>query len=203
MQETSKYTVFNIREYLGEGKHGLEKDTLFQILSEFSCKINPDVEKFVKEQSVEFAKKQQSVTYLVLSTEDAELVGYFAITIKPITINAKPFSNTVKRKLSRVSTLNEQEQTYNLAAYLIAQLGKNYNNGANKRISGRELLGLAIQQVKQLQYLAGGMVIFLEAANEEKLLSFYRENGFQQFDTRLTDSSNSEPHELIQLLKLF
>lgn len=203
MQETSKYTVFNIREYLGEGKHGLEKDTLFQILSEFSCKINPDVEKFVKEQSVEFAKKQHSVTYLVFSTEDAELVGYFAITIKPITINAKPFSNTVKRKLSRVSTLNEQEQTYNLAAYLIAQLGKNYNNGANKRISGRELLGLAIQQVKQLQYLAGGMVIFLEAANEEKLLSFYRENGFQQFDTRLTDSSNSEPHELIQLLKLF
>ena len=45
--------------------------------------------------------------------------------------------------------------------------------------------------------------IFLEAANEEKLLSFYRENGFQQFDTRLTDSSKGEPHELIQLLKLF
>ena len=203
MQETSKYTVFNIREYLAEGKHGLGEDALFQILSEFSCTINQDVERFVKEQSIEFARKQQSVTYLVFSTEDAELAGYFAITIKPITVKAKPFSNTVKRKLSRVSTLNEQDQTYNLAAYLIAQLGKNYNNGANKRISGRELLGLAIRQVKQLQYLAGGMVIFLEAANEERLLSFYRENGFQQFDTRLTGSSQSEPHELIQLLKLF
>lgn len=110
---------------------------------------------------------------------------------------------TVKRKLSRVSTLNEQDQTYNLAAYLIAQLGKNYSNGANERISGKELLGLAIRQIQQLQYLAGGMVIFLEAVNEERLLSFYRENGFQQFDTRLTESTNSEPHELIQLLKLF
>ncbi len=139
----------------------------------------------------------------MFSTENAELVGYFAITIKPITLNVKPFSNTIKRKLSRVSTLNEQDQTYNLAAYLIAKLEKNDNNGANERISGKELLGLAIRQIQQLQYLAGGVVIFLEAANEEKLLSFYRENGFQQFDTRLTDSFKGEPHELIQLLKLF
>ena len=57
MQETSKYTVFNIREYLGDGSHGLGEDTLFQVLSEFSCKINPDVERFIKKQSVEFAKK--------------------------------------------------------------------------------------------------------------------------------------------------
>ena len=42
----------------------------------------------------------------------------------------------------------------------------------------------------------------MEALNEENLLSFYREDGFQQFDTRLTDSSKGEPHELIQLLKL-
>lgn len=203
MQETSKYTVFNIREYLGDGRHGLGEDTLLQVLSEFSCKINPDVERFVKEQSVEFAKKQQSVTYLVFSTEDLELVGYFAITIKPITVNAKPFSNNIKRKLSRVSTLNEQDKTYNLAAYLIAQLGKNYNNGASQRISGKELLGLAIRQIQQLQYLVGGMVIFLEASNKEKLLSFYHENDFQQFDTRLADSSKGEPHELIQLLRLF
>lgn len=202
MQETSKYTVFNIREYLGDGSYGLGEDNLRQVLSEFSCKVNPDVEKFVKEQSVEFAKKQQSVTYLVFSTEDAELLGYFAITIKPITVNAEPFSNTVKKKLSRVSILNEQTQTYNLAAYLIAQLGKNYNNGANERISGRELLGLAIKQIRQLQYLAGGMVIFLEANNEEKLLSFYQENGFMQFDTRLSESDKSESHELIQLLRL-
>jgi len=31
---------FNIREYLGDGSHGLGEDTLIQVLSEFSCKIN-------------------------------------------------------------------------------------------------------------------------------------------------------------------
>lgn len=136
MQETSKYTVFNIREYLNGQDNGLGEDDLLQVLSEFLCEKNPDVEKFAKEQSVEFAKKQQSVTYLVFSTEDAEFVGYFAITIKPITINSEPFSNTAKRKLARVSELNEQNHTYNLAAYLIAQLGKNYHNGANEHITG-------------------------------------------------------------------
>ena len=131
MQEVSKYTVFNIREYLNGNNEELGEDDLRQVLSAFSCEKNPDVERFAKEQSIEFAKKQQSVTYLVFSTEDAELVGYFAITIMPITVNAESFSNTIKNKLARVSELNEQNHTYNMAAYLIAQLGKNYNNGAN------------------------------------------------------------------------
>lgn len=202
MQEVSKYTVFNIREYLNGNNEELGEDDLRQVLSEFSCEKNPDVERFAKEQSIEFAKKQQSVTYLVFSTEDAELVGYFAITIKPITVNSESFSNTIKKKLARVSELNEQNHTYNMAAYLIAQLGKNYNNGANDRITGEELLGLAIKQLQQLQYLAGGMVVFLETLNEEKLLSFYQGKGFQQFDSRLSESASHEPHELIQLLKI-
>lgn len=199
MSETNKYMVLNIREYLGED--GLGENDLSQILSEFSCEINSDVQRFAKEQSIEFAKKQQSVTYLVFSSEDAELVGYFAITVKPITVNSEPFSNTVRRKLSRVSELNQENNTYNLAAYLIAQLGKNYHNGANERISGSELLGLAMKQVKELQYLAGGMVVFLEANNDKKLLDFYGSNGFQKFDSRMSETAG-EPHELIQLLKV-
>ncbi len=35
MQKASKFTVFNIREYLGDGSHGLGEDALLQILSEF------------------------------------------------------------------------------------------------------------------------------------------------------------------------
>ena len=202
MQETNKYTVFNIREYLNGQNGELGEDELFQILSEFSCEKNKDVERFAKNQSVEFAKKQQSVTYLVFLTEDAELVGYFAITIKPITVNAEPFSNTVRKKLARISELNELNHTYNLAAYLIAQLGKNYHNGANERITGEELLGLAMKQIKQLQYLAGGMVVFLETSNEEKLLSFYQAMGFQKFDSRLSERAGYESHELVQLLKI-
>lgn len=56
----------------------LGEETLVQLLSEFSCPLNPDVERFLKEQAIDFAKKHQAVTYLVLSLEDAELLGYFS-----------------------------------------------------------------------------------------------------------------------------
>ena len=89
-----------------------------------------------------------------------------------------------------------------MAAYLIAQLGKNYAGNANKRIKGSELLELAWTVVEQMQQLGGGMVTFLEANNQPKLLKFYADNGFQRFDTRQTTSKDQEPHELVQLLRL-
>ena len=47
------------------------------------------------------------------------------------------------------------------------------------------------------------MVAFVEAENNVKLLSFYESYGFKQFDTRQTISRKTEPHELIQMLRLF
>lgn len=69
-------------------------------------------------------------------------------------------------------------------------------------ITGAELLELAWDKIKATQYMFGGMVTFLEAENEENLLSFYRNNRFSQFDTRQTTSDADESHELVQLLRL-
>lgn len=157
----------------------------------------------MKEQSIEFTKKNQSVTYLVFSNEDASLVGYFTITIKPITVNAENFSNTMKRKIARVSELDEENGTNTLSAYLIAQLGKNFKDGANEKITGEQLLQAAIDTIKELQYMAGGMVIFLEAENNDKLMYFYEdENGFKRFDVREAKSGVHDSHTLLQLLKI-
>ena len=63
-------TVFNIREYLSiQDDRNLGEEELRQLLSEFSCEKNPDVERFLKEQSIDFTKKNQSVTFLVFSNE--------------------------------------------------------------------------------------------------------------------------------------
>ena len=197
-------TVFNIREYLSvKDDRVLGEEELRGILSEFSCEKNSDVERFLKEQSIEFTKKNQSVTYLVFANEDAALVGYFTITIKPISVNGDNFSNTMKRKIARVSELDEENGTYTLSAYLIAQLGKNYTNGANERITGEQLLQAAVDTIKELQYMAGGMVIFLEAENEEKLMHFYEDkNGFKRFDTKEVKAGTEDAHTLVQLLKV-
>lgn len=197
-------TVFNIREYLSaKDDKDLGEDELRQILSEFFCDKNPDVERFLREQSIEFTKKNQSVTYLVFSNDDASLVGYFTLTVKPITVNAENFSNTMKRKLARVSELDEENGTYTLSAYLIAQLGKNYKDGLNEKITGEQLLQAAIETIKELQYIVGGMVIFLEAEDKEKLMRFYEdENGFKRFDTKEVKAGTENAHVLVQLLKI-
>ncbi len=200
MQQTGKCYAVNIRRLLDDDEPELGEATLKEYLSEFSCPLNPEVERFLKEQAIDFSKKHQAVTYLVLSQDDDSLVGYFSITIKPLVVSAETFSNTMRRKLARFSDVNQEEQTYNMASYLIAQLGKNFNEDVANRISGNEFLEIAIEQLRTVQYEIGGMVSFVEADNNEKLLSFYENCGYKRFATRQT--SSDEPHELIQLLKL-
>ena len=202
MLETNKFSVINIRRYLNSDNPKLGESRLLQVLSGFSCPKNPDVERFLKKSSIEFTKKNQSVTYLVFDVSSMELVGYFTIALKPLTVRGETVSNTVKKKLMRVSELDEQSQTYTMSAYLIAQLGKNFKNGAEKKITGEELLELAWDIVEKMQYMGGGMVTFLEAENSERLLSFYQANRFQTFDTRQTATDSEETHELVQLLRL-
>ena len=197
-------TVFNIREYLSvKDDKELGEETLLGLLSEFSCDKNMDVQRFLKEQSIEFTKKNQSVTYLVFTNDDAALVGYFTITIKPISVNADSFSNTMKRKIARVSELDEENGIYTLSAYLIAQLGKNFSSNVKKGVTGEQLLKAAIDTIKELQYMAGGMVVFLEAEDNEKLIEFYeKKNGFKRFSTKEIKAGTENAHTLIQFLKI-
>ena len=85
---------------------------------------------------------------------------------------------------------------------MIAQLGKNFTNGANEKITGAELLEAAWNKVEEIQYQAGGVVTFLETNDDARLLSFYNDNKFVKFDSRQTTSKDQETHELVQLLRL-
>ena len=203
MPITDKFFAINIRKYLALGDdQEAGEPALVELLSGFSCPKNPDVERFLKNSAIEFTKKNQSVTYLVFSKDNGEMLGYFTLALKPLTIRGETVSKTTKRKLLRISELDENSDTYTMSAYLIAQLGKNYTGGRDKEIAGNTLIELAWMMIEKAQYMFGGMVAFLETENEEKLLSFYRGNRFLQFDTRQTTSDTDESHELVQLLRL-
>ncbi len=103
MLETNRYSVINIRRYLNSDNPKLGESRLLQVLSGFSCLRNPDVERFLKKSSVEFTKKNQSVTYLVFDISSMVLAGYFTLALKPLTVRGETVSNTVKKKLLRVS----------------------------------------------------------------------------------------------------
>ena len=56
MESANNFIVLNIREYLANEDKRLGEDKLVQLLSEFSCPLNPDVERFLKKQAIDFAK---------------------------------------------------------------------------------------------------------------------------------------------------
>ena len=85
MPITDKFFAVNIRKYLALGNdREAGEPALAEMLSGFSCSKNPDVERFLKKSAIEFTKKNQSITYLVFSKDNGELLGYFTITLKPL-----------------------------------------------------------------------------------------------------------------------
>lgn len=198
----SDYRVINIREYLGENAFNIVgEDGIRSVLSGFMCGKNPDIQRFIREQAIEFAKRDQTVTYLVFDGE-FHFLSYFAISVKAVEIDAVGLSEAVKRKISYVGLLDEKRGIYTAPAYLIAQLGKNYSNDLNDKITGDDLLFLALKQVKRIQFMAGGKIVFLETTGEEKLLNFYERNGFRSFNCKPMSRTTVKSSSLMQMFRI-
>ena len=174
------YSV-NIRDYFvrDEGMEDLQRH-----IASFSCPRNPSIERFLKRSAINFTKQDTSVTHLVFSRKDDDLLGYFSLAFRPIDVPADRVSKTIGRRLERAGRFDRQANIYNAAAYLIAQLGKNYTDGANERISGSELLGAAWNKLREIQYHVAGSIAFLEAEDVPELLDFYTRNNFRVFGER-------------------
>ena len=172
------------------------------MLLNFSCPKNRDVEAFLQNSAIEFTKKHQSVTYLVHNLKLGALVGYFTLAMKPVLIRLDKVSKTMAKKLSRVSILDVNAMTFNAAAYLIAQLGKNYSLTQENQITGVDLLRTALDTIADIQYSIGGLVEFLECEDNDFFLDFYAKNRFKHFDTRFVVPETGDTYMLHQLLRI-
>ena len=123
-------------------------------------------------------------------------------SIKPITVHSKMMSRTMERIFQKIGRFDEEQNTYTASAYLIAQLGKNFSSFLKNSITGNELLQLALYRLKLIQEDVGGLIVFLEAQDNEKVLSFYTSNGFRALDRRMSSYKDEEPCELIRLFKI-
>lgn len=184
------YSKVNIYDILR-----LDEFSYAEIVRNFSS-INEDIECFLKQNALGFAKRKQAVTYLVFNGD--MLAGYFTLAIKNLKIKANLISKSVEKKLQRVCTLNADIISYSPPAVLIAQLGKNFSLPNQDRIFGRDLLDIALDEVSSIQYHVGGIITFLECEKEQKLLDFYHANGFTDISFRNTEQDK----RLVQLYKL-
>ena len=77
MQPANNFIVLNIREYLASEDKRLGEDKLEQLLSEFSCPLNPDVERFLKQQAIEFVKKTSGSYISGIVSGRCRVIGVF------------------------------------------------------------------------------------------------------------------------------
>lgn len=202
---SAKYVKINLEDIVEKYGESRAKS----ILADFSCELNKDVDDFLKTKAIEFSKQGIAKTQLVYYIEDENkpletkcLVGYFSLTQKTISVHKKALSNKLKTRINRFARYDFDSCTYNLPVILIGQLSKNYKDGNNKHIDGKDLLGLAIESITLVQRTIGGRFIFLECEDKEGLKEFYSQNGFVEFGKRNLDGdeTNIDGKYLLQWL---
>ena len=143
-----------------------------EAINKFYCQ-DKDVEKFLKEQSLELDRRRKSRTYLFFDEEDSGeiiILGYFTLTMKNLPFGEGVSKTTIKKIDGFFKDVSSTE------AVLIGQIGKNFY--CKTQISGKTILDTAIEIVYASSDLIGGRVVFLECSNNEKIVKFYKDNDF-------------------------
>lgn len=170
-------------------------------LQEFECERNSEIEIFLKNNAIDFAKRKISVTHLILDN-NGQIVAYFTLTHKPSNISSLSLSKSAIKTLSRYAILDRDSNSFNISAFLIAQFGKNSAYNGSRNISGNKLMDFCFEILESVQKQVGGGIAFLECEDKKQLLNFYQNenNRFRIFGERF---SESEGKKYIQLLRFF
>lgn len=168
------YSVLNLGDMIKE----IGEEKCRQLIANFSCPLDPDIEYFLKQKAILFENLDLSRTYLVYTSYQDKMVlaGYFAIANKTLTIR-KDISKTLRKKLTGTKT----RDITTIPVYLIGQLAKNFEGNLKRLnlISGEELLRLAFKKILEAQSVAGGRIILVECMDNPKLRAFYERYGFK------------------------
>lgn len=178
------------------------------VIADFSTKrsdgnnsLNPDIEIFLKNSAIQFAREKKAVTYLVCDEDDGSLLGYFSITHKAIEVPYIGLSKSTMKKLERYARMHKELNAYIVSAFLIAQFGKNYQIDNGFRISGDELMKLVHKELSEIQHRVGGGMKYLDCEADAKLINFYqKEQGFTLFGERISEKDGKR---YLQYFKFF
>jgi len=161
-----------------------DKNVFENLINRFSCPINADVENFLKDKAAEYERKNLSCTYFVFYDDGDThiLVGYFSLAL--ITLDV---SSNVSRSIIRKISGNEGKKQ--CVALLLGQLGKNHKDDIHRKklITGKQLLGIAQNIIRDIQNKIGGRTLLVECKDCGALRNFYEECGF-----KLVNKSSNE-----------
>ena len=163
---------------------------------------NKDVESFLKNKSVQATKLNTATTYLVYNERtpvEIDLVGYFSLAMKMLTLKKVSLSKSTEKVISRFGYYDEDSDSYKVPAILVAQFGRNFSANSSS-IPGSELMAITLRQVKEVLSFLSGKTVFLECEKEQKLIDFYKSNGFSILDNEVLSKDKKELMQLYRLL---
>ena len=169
-----------------DGLETLGEEAMRADLSSFVSAKNPEIEDFLREKAIEFAKRKISITYLITDVADGAILGYFTLTHKSVILNGEGLSRTFQKRLAMFSRLDRDTGNYVVSAFLLAQLGKNYAIEENRRISGKTMMKLVNDVLLDVQRRIGGGVLYLDCEDTLKLKNFYKGENFKEFADRFS-----------------
>ena len=156
------YRVTSLWELINTLSH----ESLLNVISSFSCKMNTDVETFLKEKAIVQEKKQISRTYLIFTNDPiTNLAAYFTIAVSCMNVGGLECSNELRKKMNINDGLAQ--------SYLIGQLGK--HDGSQKGL-GKFALHSALELIKDANAKVGCRLLRIDC--KPSLIKYYTENGF-------------------------
>lgn len=193
----NEYVVTNILDLL----EIVGEEELKKALSDFSCSQNQEIENFIHNNAIEFAKRKISITHLVFN-DFGEIIAFFTLTHKPSTVQDILLSKTRQKKLALHASRNSSTHSYNISAFLIAQFSKNSNPKIKNTITGNQLMDLAINVLQRVQKQIGGGIIFVECEDKPQLLKFYQNehNNFKLYGERFSSDKHIKYLQLLKFL---
>ncbi len=162
------------------------EETFANEVSSFSCERNHELENFLKNQAIEFEKKNLARTFLVLdddslSVAKIQINGYFSLSVKSI-LFSEEVSKTKRKHLAKNDTVSH------VGCFLLGQIAKDDKMHAGY---GKEILDMAISKIRTAQQNVACRFLYLDCI--KSLRSYYEKQGFKYMQV------NPENNSLIQM----
>ena len=148
-----------------------------ELLSDFCSSKNADVQTFLTDpnKAIRLERTSKSRTYLILDDNSGQILAYFSLSIKEVSLNQDNEQKPSKTLVKRLDGICKKTERVN--AYLIGQIGKN-DSVADNQINLSYILEEAYTIIEKANQLVGGRVIILECEKAEKLVELYKNNGY-------------------------
>ena len=125
---------------------------------------------------------------------EISILGYFALSLKVLILPDK-MSVRARKEIDGYRGKIRGVPIREIPCFLIGQLAKNSNIEPTE-ITGKMLLEEAYAVIYSAMESIGGRYIMVECQDNEKLLNFYKNNGFDEF---LREPEGDKP--MVQMLR--